>query len=144
MERTGLAAVHDDQTGEQANQSPTTGRANAVSWARLPVLFPDHYCWYVLVCALDLMLTATILARFGGVEVNGLAHRIIVEGGLPGLIGFKFATVLLVVVICEVIGRRKTHAGRRLAEWAVAISSVPVVLALLQIAAEVAAGRLPA
>ncbi|MGD9688756.1 MAG: DUF5658 family protein [Phycisphaerales bacterium] len=110
---------------------------------RRPVLFPDQYCWYVLVCALDVMLTATIIERFGGIEVNTIADRVIEAGGLTGLLAFKFASVALVVGICEAVGRRRRETGRRLSEWAVAISAMPVVLGLVQVAAGVAGGRLP-
>jgi hypothetical protein len=120
-------------------------RSTAVALTlRQNALFPDHYCWYILACALDLMLTGTILIHFGGIEVNRIAHRIIEASGLGGLVVFKFATVLLVIGICELIGRRQERTGRRLAEWAIALSAIPVVLALVQVAAAVATGRLPA
>ena len=127
-------------------RSAATARLITLTRAALatPARFPDQYCWYVLVCTLDLMLTATILARFGGIEVNGLAHRIIELGGLPGLIVFKFATVITVLAIDETIARTREPTARRLASWAVALSAIPVAVALLQIAGAVAAGRLPA
>lgn len=99
------------------------------------VLFPDHYCWYLLVCALDLMLTNTILHHFGGVEVNGLAANIIEAGGFWGLIVFKMATAVLVISICEHIGRVRIATARRIAEWAIAISAIPSVLSLAQLGA---------
>ncbi len=110
---------------------------------RQATALPDHACWFILVSALDIMLTATIIARFGGNEVNGLAHRVIEAGGLPGLIAFKFAVVLAVIVIWEFIARRQPHTARRLAEWAVALSAMPVVIGLAQVAAGVLSGRLP-
>ncbi len=110
---------------------------------RQAAALPDHACWLVLVSALDLMLTATIIARFGGREVNGIAQRVIDLGGLPGLIVFKFAVVIAVIAIWEFIARRQPHTARRLAEWGVALSAMPVVLGLAQIAAGVMAGRLP-
>ena len=100
---------------------------------RRPVLFPDRYAWYVLVCFLDLIVTNTILAHFGGIEVNGIAHRVIELGGFGGLIAFKCASVVLVVTICEVVGRRREPLARRVSEWAIAISAIPVVVGLLQI-----------
>ena len=53
--------------------------------------------------------------------------------GLFGLIGFKFCLVVLVVIMAEVIGRRKDRAGRRLAEWAIALTSIPVATSLYQL-----------
>lgn len=104
-----------------------------VAFVRSPVLFPDRYAWYVLVCFLDLIITNTMLSRFGGVEVNGIAHRIIEAAGFPGLIAYKAASIVLVVSICEIIGRRRISTARRLSEWGIALSAIPVVIGLLQI-----------
>ena len=49
-------------------------------------------------------------------------------------VGFKFCLVVFVVVMAEWIGRRSDRAGRKLAEWSVAVTSIPVVLALVQLA----------
>ncbi len=111
---------------------------------RRPALFPDHYSWYVLVCALDIMLTATILAHLGGREVNLIALAVIELAGLWGLIGFKFFTAATVIGVCEYVGRREQALGRRIAVLAVAISAFPCVAAVAQIGAALAAGQLPA
>ncbi|MBX3402402.1 MAG: hypothetical protein KF699_03220 [Phycisphaeraceae bacterium] len=97
------------------------------------VLFPDHYCWYLLVCALDLVLTNTMIHHFGAIEVNGLAARVIESGGFWGLIAFKMATAMLVIAICEHVGRVRPATARRVAEWAIAISAVPSVLSMAQL-----------
>ena len=73
----------------------------AHSALRRGVLYPDHYCWYILAGAVDIMLTHLILERFGGWEVNRIADRLIQMMGLWGLILLKFSTVIVVVVICE-------------------------------------------
>jgi hypothetical protein len=88
----------------------------------------DPYVWLVLVAALDIMLTWVIL-HFGGREVNGVAAHIITHYGLPGLVAFKFAIVAFVILLCEVIHRRRPSAARRLARWAIAINCVPIALA---------------
>lgn len=105
----------------------------AAGSARQEVLFPDHYCWYLLVCALDLMLTNTLIHHFGAIEVNGLAARVIESGGFWGLITFKMATAVLVIWICEHVGRSRLATARRLAEWAIAISAIPSVLSMAQL-----------
>ena len=99
---------------------------------RRTVLYPDCYTWFVLVSAMDLMLTWAVLAA-GGSEVNILADWIIRRWGIVGAAVFKFSAVMLVVCACEYVGRRSERMGRKLAEWAVAISAIPVVLALLQL-----------
>ncbi len=97
-----------------------------------PVLYPNVYVWYLLLAALDIMLTAVIVGA-GGFEINTLADRVMIRWGMPGLVIFKFSLVVLVVAICEIVGRKKDRTGRKLAEWAVAITAIPVVVSLLQL-----------
>jgi len=96
----------------------------------VPVLYPNHYTWLVFVSALDVMLTWVVLWS-GGREANVLAHHVINTFGLPGLVAFKFALVLLVIVICETIGRRSDRAGRRFAMFAIAFTCLPVVMSFV-------------
>ncbi len=106
-------------------------------FGKVAAAYPGPYTWYVLVCALDLMLTNVALNHFGGMEVNGIAHRVIEAAGFPGLIALKVGTMLVVIAVCEVLARKHPAVGRRVSEWAVAISAVPVVLMLAQaVAAE--------
>jgi len=98
-----------------------------------PVQHPNQYIWFVLVSSLDLMLTCVIL-NLGGAEVNAVANAVLSYGGLPTLVMFKFALVTLVIVFCEWITRRNPRAGFKLAEWAVAITAIPVAISLIQLA----------
>ncbi len=122
--------MNDDQAKsvEQACECPI------VPDARRHVLYPDRYVWYVLVSSLDLIMTNTVLNYLGFYEVNTIAQKAIEWMGFWGLIGFKFATVILVVLICEWVGCRRRELGRKLATWAVVISAFPVVAALAQVA----------
>jgi hypothetical protein len=94
--------------------------------------YQNHYAWFVFVSAMDIMLTWVILF-FGGREANHVADFIIARFGLPGLVLFKFAIVVFVVMLCEVVGRRRPGAGKTLAEWAIAITCIPVAAALYQL-----------
>ena len=97
-------------------------------------LYPNCYVWYVFLASLDIMLTWIILSPpFLGQEVNWLANWIIQHGGLHAMIPYKFALVFVVISICEVVGRANRVRGRRLAEWSVAITSIPVIVALSQL-----------
>jgi uncharacterized membrane protein len=98
------------------------------------VLYPDRYVWYVLVSALDIMITVTVLVHLGMREANTFAQWSINQFGTWGLIGLKFLSVILVVLICEYIGRRDAARGRRLTVVAIAVSVFPVTAALLQVA----------
>lgn len=97
------------------------------------VLFPNTYAWFVLVATLDLVVTNTVINYLGAREVNALAQWIIDHFNWWGLIGFKFLTVILVVGICEHIGRRKPRLGGAIARIAVMISAFPVIAAAAQI-----------
>ncbi|MCX5691842.1 MAG: DUF5658 family protein [Planctomycetota bacterium] len=107
---------------------------------RRPVLYPNHYCWLVLLSALDIMLTHTILFKFKGTEyyaaeLNTFADWVIGKFGLWGAIGLKCASIVPVIIIIEIIGRRRPEQGRLFAACILAMSMVPVIVALVQLAA---------
>jgi hypothetical protein len=102
-------------------------------------LYSNCYNWYLLLAVLDIGLTWIILHGFGGYEVNVLANWIIRSGGFWATVGYKFALVGLVIAICEVVGRRVDATGRRLAEWAVAITAIPVTASFVQLLVDVCA-----
>jgi F0F1-type ATP synthase membrane subunit a len=60
--------------------------------------------------------------------------------GLRGLVVFKFALVIVVIVCCEIIGRKQARTGRWLARFAVGITALPMVLAFIQLLAAKLAG----
>ncbi|MFH1748070.1 MAG: DUF5658 family protein [Planctomycetota bacterium] len=100
---------------------------------RRHVLFPDVYAWFILLASLDIMLTWVILWA-GGSELNVLADWIIQRFNLPGVVAYKFILVLLVVFICEIVGRHNYHRAIRLARWAVVLTAFPVVVAVIHLA----------
>ena len=95
-------------------------------------LFPSAYGWFVLLASLDIMLTWVVL-HFGGEEINALASWILERWSLAGMVVFKFSIVFFVMGSCEIVGRRDPGTGRRLSEWAVAISTVPVIVAFVEL-----------
>lgn len=96
--------------------------------------YQSTYLWLVFLSALDIMFTWIVLFR-GGREINIFADAIIRRFGLSGLVAFKFSIIVGVILVCEAVGRRTDNAGWRLAQWSVAISAIPVTLALLQLLA---------
>jgi hypothetical protein len=127
------------EAGAAAPGSQRAGRPGPKRGVR----YPNAYVWFVFLAALDIMLTYLILhpvlyshdpfmTEPRGVETNALADWILARWDVPGMVIFKFLLVVLVVVLCEIIGRHKEETGRRIAEWAVAITAIPVVLALIQ------------
>jgi hypothetical protein len=97
------------------------------------VLYPNLYLWYILASSIDIMLTYVIIYGLGGREVNGVANNLLHQFGHWGLIGLKYATVVLVVAICEIVGRRNLAFGRKLAVAAIVISAFPVGAGLVQV-----------
>jgi uncharacterized membrane protein len=106
------------------------------------VLYPDRYAWYILASALDIMVTVTVLVHLGAREVNSFAQWSIEQFGTWGLIGLKFLSVILVVAICEHVGRRRPRLGAALATAAIFVSLIPVGSALVQVIYFTARGEL--
>jgi hypothetical protein len=104
---------------------------------RCEATFPNHYAWLLLFSSLDIMLTHTILGRFGafgGRELNSIADWVIINFGLWGAIGLKLASVAVAIGIIEYIAPRRPALGKRLATLVVAISILPVAWELLLLA----------
>lgn len=88
--------------------------------------YPNAYVWLVFVSVLDLLLTMFVLYLWEGYEVNPIAAAIIDHMGFRWAIVFKFGLIVLVIIICEILGRRHDPTGRKLATIAVVISTLPV------------------
>src|SRR5688500_17242074 len=99
-------------------------------WRGKPVLYPNVYVWLVLVSSLDVMLTWTIL-HLGGYEANPLAARVIEEYDLWGMVSFKFFLVIVFLLACEFVGRRRPQTGRVMAYVALTISAAPVAVGVV-------------
>ena len=112
-------------SASEPNIDPGDGRAH--------VLYPNTYIWLVFLASLDIMMTWIILhPAFGGYEVNKLANWVIRAGGLKATILYKFALIVVVISICELVGRRRRRTGRRLAVFCVALQCIPVLAAFVQ------------
>jgi hypothetical protein len=99
---------------------------------RAPALYPGQYTWFLFLSAMDVMLTGLAL-YFGAYEANILAAWLLNRYGMGGLVLLKFTAVPVVIGLCEYIGRRRPATGRRLAEWVVAISAIPIVTTLVML-----------
>lgn len=119
--------------GEIAAAVPTSDASRAAWRSGAPVLYPDRYAWYILASTLDIVVTVSVLVHYGAREVNSLAQASIELFGTWGLIGLKFLTLVIVIAICEYIGRRQPRLGRMLATIAIAVSLAPVLAATTQV-----------
>src|SRR5687767_530393 len=101
-----------------------------LGWLSLPPMrYQNQYVWFLFFASLDIMLTWAILKR-EGTEVNPIARWVIEVWDLPGAIAFKFSLILVVITVCEVIGRRQDGTGRWLSNFSVVVSSLPVFYSL--------------
>lgn len=134
-----MSSAYSGQPEPSAAQRTTvSAAAPPAPLHRRPMLYPNVYVWYVFLASLDLMLTWIVL-HLDGFELNPLADRVIQYGGLPATAVYKFALVVVVILVCEIVGRHSDRIGRRLAEWAVAVTAVPVALAFIQLARDLLA-----
>jgi hypothetical protein len=92
------------------------------------MLYEPQYIWFIFVSSLDLMLTWVIL-YLGGYEANPLAGYVLNEHGVYGMVAFKMALVVFVILLCEWVGRKSISAGRKLANASIAITIIPVIVA---------------
>lgn len=107
--------------------SPADAFLKQPGWWTMPQMrYQNAYVWLVLVSSLDVMLTLVVLVAMDGFEVNPIAAAVIDTHGYAWAIVYKFAIVVLVVLICEVVGRMHDRTGRKLARAAVVINSLPV------------------
>ena len=112
--------------------SPGTLRAYAeAAGAHEAMRLPLAYAGYVGLSALDGIGTGLIL-WLGGTEVNPIADAVLSRFGFPGMITFKFALVVLVIVICEHIVRQRPRTAKGVMAIAIAVSLVPVAIAILE------------
>lgn len=137
-ESRGGSAAGWEGTVADGSEHSGTSTSPAAPTCRRTVLYPNHCCWFVLFSALDIMLTHTILERFeafNGRELNTFADFVIRQAGLPGAIGLKSASIMVVITALEYVGRRRPTTGRTLMNCVVAMSIVPVAFALVQLGA---------
>ena len=120
-----------EETCPGCSTSFTLMEAETGPWtlSALPEMrYQNAYVWLILVSALDVMLTLLVVVLWPtGYEVNPVAAAVIEVMGFGWAIVFKFATIVLVVVLCEVIGRKSDRVGRRLSHFAVALNSIAVL-----------------
>lgn len=96
-------------------------------WLGIPALrFVAVDLVLVLVSAADVLFTWAILSR-GGEEVNPIARLVLDSWQLGGLVVYKYALIVLAIVLCETVGARREMLGRSVLHIGVALTLVPVV-----------------
>jgi hypothetical protein len=86
---------------------------------------------YVIVSAMDLLMTYNLLSRGQFVEANPVARFFIREWGPKGMVYFKFGMVAVVCVLAQIIAQSKPKAARWLLLGATALVSIVVIYSLM-------------
>ena len=108
----------------------STGQhSNEFFYSIAPLRYPREYGWLIIVSTLDLVMTWFIITMKGGSEANPVANVVLTTWGYWGLITYKFALMIFVVIVCEVVGRQRDRTARWLARFGVAISAIPFFVA---------------
>lgn len=128
-----MNAENNAQSGDRPNGTEEKpGDPKRSQFLSLPQMrYPGEYVWLVFVSTLDLILTMLVLFVWNGYEANPVAAGVIMTFGYQWAIVFKYAIVVLVIIFCEVIGRRDNRSGISLARGAVAITAIPVIYTLI-------------
>lgn len=98
-----------------------------------------HQRWLVPALALALALVdaslTAVLLRDGARELNPLTQWMLEYAGVAGLMGWRVGTALFAIIVCIVVAGRHPTLGRWGYHVCLAIITVPVVLAIVQVAA---------
>lgn len=71
-------------------------------------------CYFVLANALDAIMTRLLLNFEQFRESNIIADYVLTNFGMRGMIYFKFIVVAVVVIIAQIVARKKLHVARYL------------------------------
>lgn len=98
---------------------------------RWPVRFGYEITLFVLVSVLDIVMTNRLFRTGLFQESNPVARFFHDHWGIDGLVYFKMAMVAFVVVLTQVIARKRPATARWILHLATAVVSVVVVYSLL-------------
>jgi hypothetical protein len=91
-------------------------------------------CWWFLASTLDFIMTYILLLRPGFAESNPIALRFYHDYGPKGLLGFKLAMTLFVILICEIISRTRLDLARRVLQIGTLIVGIVVAYSAMMYA----------
>ena len=95
------------------------------------LLFEVETLRFVVVSALDLMMTSLLLRQPHFTEANPVALLFLSRWGLPGMVWFKFGMVAFVTALTQTIARHRPETARRLLDFATVICAAVVIYGLM-------------
>ncbi len=82
---------------------------------------------FIIVSALDVIMTWILLRREGFVESNPIASYFLHGWGIKGMVYFKFALVAFITVLCQIIALKKEDVARRILQFATVLVACVVL-----------------
>ena len=104
-----------------------SGLRARLAFLREPCLYLHLHRWFLTLAAIDVLLTSVVLS-LGGQEANIVPQAVLARAGLGGMVALKTASVILVLLVCELVGRKREPVGRGLALGAIAANSAAAAL----------------
>ena len=98
---------------------------------RSPVRFGYEITLFVLVSVLDILMTNRLFLTGRFREANPVARFTLDHWGLDGMVYFKMAMVAFIVVLTQIIARKRPATARWILHLATAVVSIVVVYSLL-------------
>jgi hypothetical protein len=95
------------------------------------LLFELETLRFILVSALDLMMTSLLLRQPHFTEANPVALVFLDHWGLAGMVWFKLMMVTCVVALTQTIARHRPETARRLLDFATFLCAAVVVYGVL-------------
>ena len=125
----GHARGHDG-CAYSTHQNRRSHHGDKPAFLSLPAMrYQSAYAVLVLVSALDIVFTWGMIQLCRAQEMNPIAAAVIHARGLGGMVLFKFALILLAILLCEAVGRHNDDLGNRLSVGIVLIGAFPVLYA---------------
>ncbi len=97
------------------------------------IAWPQESLLFMLVSAMDVVMTYVLLSRGGGmfVESNPVANYFLRYWGPRGMVYFKIGMVALICLLAQIIARHRPRTARVLLQGATAVVAVVVLYSLM-------------
>lgn len=104
------------------------------AWLNRLVLYSDVYLWLCLGVFLDVLIAGTLPVMGLRYGIPLFSHRLYayLGAGTVGQLLYRVCLLIMMVLICEEIGRRRPVTGRRVADFFAVVCWVPVVVGVVQ------------
>ena len=96
-----------------------------------PLPLETETVWFLLVSALDVVMTYLLIRQPGFTEGNPVAAFFINHWGIKGMVYYKFFMVAFISVITQIIARKREDIAARVLQFATVVVGGVVVYSLV-------------